>query len=182
MLKRVFQYVKGTVHKQLIFRKLKSDLRIHALCDADWASSTADRRSITGYYISLNELGPPISWKSKKQSSVALSTCEAEYVLLSITCQEIIHLARLANELLKYDLQPTIIKNDNQGALSLIKNPVKHSKSKHIDISYHFVREVYSSGQIVLDYVPSEDNVADIFTKPPKRHFLNKFGQFLFGH
>ena len=166
----------------MTFRKSKSDLRIHAFCDVDWTSSTADRRSITGYHISLTEHGPPISWKSKKQASVALSTCEAEYVSLSITCQEIIYLARLVNELIEHDLQPTTIKNDNQGALSLIKNhPVKHSKSKHIDIRYHFIREVYSGGLIVLDYVPSEENIAYIFTKPPKRHLLTKFGQFLFG-
>ena len=146
MLKHVFQYIKRTVDKHLTFRKTQSNLRIHAFCDADWASSTDDRRSITGYHISLTEHGPPISWKSKKQTSVALSTCEAEYVSLSITCQETIYLARLVNELTEHDLQPTIIKNDNQGALSLIKNPVKHSKSKHIDIRYHFIREIYSNG------------------------------------
>ena len=110
-----------------------------------------------------------------------MSTCEAEYVSLSITCQETIYLARLVNELVNHDLQSPIIKNDNQGALSLIKNPVKHSRSKHIDIRYHYIREVYSNGDVVIDYVPSEDNVADLLTKPPKRHLLIKFGQFLFG-
>ena len=79
--------------------------------------------------LALLNMDHQSSWKSKKQASVAIPTCEAEYVLLSITCQEIIYLARLVNELIEHDLQPSIIKNDNQGALSLIKNPVKHLKS-----------------------------------------------------
>lgn len=78
-------------------------------------------------------------------------------------------------------MQPAIIKNDNQGAWSLIKNPVKHTKSKHIEIRYHYIRECYDDGRVVLDYVPTTNNVADIFTKPLKKHFLNLFGQFLFG-
>ena len=181
MLKHVFQYVKRTLSHKLMFRKSTTNLRINAFCDADWASSLKDRHSITGYYISLTDVGPPISWKSKKQTSVALSTCEAEYMSLSITCQEVIYLTRLANELLPSHVQPAIIRNDNQGALSLVKNPVKHSKSKHIDIRYHFIRECYNDGQILLDYVPSAENVADVFTKPPKKHSLSEFGQFLFG-
>ena len=183
MLKHVFRYIKQTSEYELTFRKSTNDLRLHAFCDADWASSLDDRHSISGYCISLNESGPPISWKSKKQSSVALSTCEAEYVSLSITCQESIHLTRLLTELLpSTELAPTFIKNDNQGAIALIKNPVKHMKAKHIDIRYHFVRECYHSNQIVVDYVPSNDNIADIFTKPAKRDALKTFGHYLFGH
>ena len=100
---------------------------------------------------------------------------------LSITCQETIYLRRLINGLLPSKMGTTIIRNDNQGALALVKNPVKHSKAKHIDIRYHFVRECYNDGKISLDYVPSGDNIADIFTKPPKKHLLQKFEQFLFG-
>ena len=180
MLKHVFRYIKHTVAYKLTFTK-STNLRINAFCDADWASSLQDRHSISGYVISLSESGPPISWKSKKQSSVALSTCEAEYMALSITCQETVYLTRLLNELLPSKLQPAIIKNDNQGALALVKNPVKHIKSKHIDIRYHYVRECFNDNKITLDYVQSDKNVADILTKPPKRHFLHQFGQFLFG-
>eukprot|EP00111_Clytia_hemisphaerica_P024515 TCONS_00072274-protein len=77
MLKHVFRYVKGTVDYKLKFHKSKKGLRLNAFSDADWASSTDDRRSITGYCTNLNEHGPIKSWKSKKQPSVALSTCEA---------------------------------------------------------------------------------------------------------
>ncbi|XP_066926784.1 uncharacterized protein [Clytia hemisphaerica] len=181
MIKHVFQYVKKTVDRKLTFRKSSTPLRVHAFSDADWATSVEDRRSVTGYSISLNPEGPAVSWKSKKQSSVALSTCEAEYMAISITCQETIYLNRLINELLQSKTQPIIVKNDNQGALALVKNPVKHTKAKHIDIRYHFIRECYDEGSILLDYVPSGDNVADIFTKPPKKQYLLKFEQFLFG-
>ena len=180
MLKHVFRYIKQSVAYKLTFTK-SSNLKINAFCDADWASSLQDRHSISGYVISLNENGPPISWKSKKQSSVALSTCEAEYMALSLTCQEAVYLTRLLNELLPTNLPPVIIKNDNQGALALVKNPVKHTKSKHIDIRYHYVRECYNENKINLDYVQSSKNIADIFTKPPKKYFLREFGQFLFG-
>ena len=99
---------------------------------------------------------------------------------LSITCQETVYLTRLLNELLPSNLQPAIIKNDNQGALALVKNPVKHIKSTHIDIRYHYVRECFNDNKITLDSVQSDKNVADILTKPQKRHFLHQFGQFLF--
>lgn len=95
MLKHVFQYVKNNVDRKLTFEKSPENLRLQAHCDADWASSMGDRLSITGYNISLTNTGPPISWKSRKQSSVALSTCEAEDISLSATCQEIVYLTRL---------------------------------------------------------------------------------------
>ena len=95
MLNHVFRYVKSTVDYHLTFRKGGNDLQITAYCDADWASSLDDRHSISGYCTSLRETGPLISWKSRKQSSVALSTCEAEYISLSATCQEISYLVQL---------------------------------------------------------------------------------------
>ena len=183
MLKHVFRYIKQTVDYTMIFSKSRDDkLRLYAYCDADWASSLEDRRSTTGYCVSLNEESPPISWKSKKQASIALSTCEAEYMSLSNTAQEVIHLRELIINLVPYDLEPTLIKNDNQGAIALIKNPMKHAKSKHIDIRYHFIRECYQQNRIVIEYVPSKENTADVFTKLPKRKLLQLFEQYLFGH
>ena len=181
MLKHVLRYLKQTFEYRLSFSKSTTGLQITAFCDADWAGSTEDRRSITGYCISLNQRGPPISWKSKRQNSVALSTCEAEYVSLSVACQEVIYLKYLLNDILNDDL-PTVIANDNQGAISLVKNPTKHSKAKHIDIRYHFVRECYDNELMSLIYVPSNENYADIFTKPPKKFLLQKFNSYIFGH
>ena len=141
MLKHVFHYIKHTIEYKLAFHKSTNELRMSAYSDADWASSKDHRRSITGYYISFYEEGPPISWKSKKQASVALSTCEAEYMALSITCQETIFIRQLLTDIMPKKYEPAIIRSDNQGAIALIKNPVKRSRSKHIDIRYHFIRD-----------------------------------------
>ena len=130
--------------------------------------------------IMLSKNGPVISWKSKKQNSVALSTCEAEYMSLSATCQEAAYLCQLLKDILKQTFEPVVIKNDNQGAIALCKNPVKHMKTKHIDIRYHFVRDYYQSKRIILQYVPSNENLADVFTKPVRRPTLQKFKSYLF--
>ena len=180
MLKHVFRYLKGTSDNCLIYTKSIDGLQITAYCDADWAASQ-DRKSISGYCVALNPAGPPISWKSKRQNSIALSTCEAEYVAMSIACQEILYLKQnLLSEMLNDDLFALMF-CDNQGALALCKNPTNHSRAKHIDIRYHFIRECYVKNLIALDYVPSNDNCADIFTKPPKKFLLEKFSKFLFG-
>lgn len=181
MLKHVFRYLKKTSSYCLIYSKSSTDLEIYAFCDADWAASK-DRRSISGFCISLNPSGPLISWKSKRQNSIALSTCEAEYVAMSIACQEIIYL----KESLLVDFVGVKVNCslscDNQGAIALSKNPTKHSKAKHIDIRYHFVRECHTKGLLELKYIPSNDNFADIFTKPPKKFLLENFMTFIFGN
>ena len=143
----------------------KQEPHLSAYCDADWASTCDDRRSITGYCFSLALNGPVISWKSKKQKSVALSTCEAEYVAISITAQEASYLSKLYYDMTGVNLDPIPIWNDNQGALAIVKHPSNHHKTKHIDIRYHYVRENVKEGHISVNYVTSENNIADIFTK-----------------
>ena len=102
--------------------------------DSDWASSTEDRRSTSGYVFYLNLDSSPISWKSKKQPTVALSSCEAEYMALGLSTQEAMYLERFKDDLnlLK---EPVLLFSDSQSALDLVKNPVNHSRSKHIDIT-----------------------------------------------
>jgi len=180
LIKHVLQYIKGTLNHSLVFRKT-DNVKLIAFCDADWGSTLNDRRSISGYCFSLSESGPVISWKSKKQSSVALSTCEAEYMAISQTCQELSFLVQLLQDLTSMDFTPVNIYNDNQGAIALVKNPVKHSRSKHIDIRYHFIREYYQSNKINLQYVQSADNFADMFTKSFRKPSLLKANKFIFG-
>ena len=181
MLKHVFRYLKGTSDYCLSYTKSTDGLQITAYCDSDWAASK-DRKSISGYCIALNPAGPPISWKSKRQNCIALSTCEAEYVAMSIASQEIVYLKQnLLSEMLNEKLC-AIMYCDNQGALALSKNPTNHSKAKHIDIRHHFVRECHVNNLITYDYIQSNDNCADIFTKPPKKLFLEKFSGFIFGN
>ncbi|XP_047139125.1 uncharacterized protein LOC124815029 [Hydra vulgaris] len=180
MIKHVIRYIKHTLNYCLAFRKT-DELKLYAFCDADWASSLENRHSISGYCFSLCTDGPVVSWKSKKQSSVALSTCEAEYMSISAACQETSYLAKLLRELLEVKIEPVTLRNDNQGAIALAKNPIKHMKSKHIDIRYHFIREYHQQGRILLEYIQSNKNYADIFTKPAKKDSLQKFKDFLFG-
>ena len=89
----------------------------------------------------LSDNGPAISWKSKKQSSVALSTCKADYMALSVARQEVAYLTQFLKDVIQHEFVPVNITNNNQGAIVLVKNPVKHMKSKHIDIRYHFFHD-----------------------------------------
>ena len=181
MVKHVFRYLKKTINYKLTYRKSTDGLQLTVYSDADWAASN-DRRSISGFCISLNPEGPPISWKSKRQCSVALSTCEAEYVAMSIACQELVYLKKnLLQDMLCMDLH-AVLYSDNQGAIALSKNPTKHSKAKHIDIRFHFIRECYLQHLMKLEFIPSNDNYADIFTKPPKKLLLQRFHSYIFGH
>ena len=182
MLKHVFRYISGTLDYKLQFTKTKNGLKLIGYCDADWASSAEDRRSTSGYCFALNECGSSISWRSKRQNTVALSSCESEYMALTLASQEAIYLASLLQELLGSSSRETVkIFADNQGAISLTKNPVHHSRSKHIDIKYHYIRENVTNKNIDIVYVPSEHNVADIMTKSLAKVKLRKFVSMLFG-
>lgn len=139
-----------------------------------------DRRSITGHNFQLTENGPLISWKSHKQQTVALSTCEAEYILPANAVPESKFLKQLCNDM-KIMIEDILIYVDNQGAINLAKNPVNHQRSKHIDITYHFVRSEIQSGNVKLQYILTDSNVADIFTKPATRVKLERFRNFIMG-
>ena len=179
MLKHVFQYIQGTLDLGLVFRKTDK-LGLIGYADADWANSN-DRKSMTGYCFMMSENGPAISWKTQKQTSTALSTCEAEYMALSAASQEAIYLIRIYENLTGKNCSPVKIFGDNQGSLALVKNPIKHGRSKHIDIRYHFVRDCVAEGKVELSYIPSNDNLADPFTKPLSRVKLNNLREKLFG-
>eukprot|EP00253_Pinus_taeda_P026363 PITA_26363 len=132
--------------------------------DSDWAGNLDDRRSITGYAFSIGS--GVISWSSKKQSTIALSSCEAEYqVLCAATCKPI-WLRRLLSDTGEGQKEATSIKTDNQSTIKLAYNPVFHKNTKHIDTQFPFVREKIQSKEICVDYCNTCDNVADIFTKP----------------
>ena len=115
-----------------------------------------------------------MSWLSKKQATVALSTTEAEYVALSTATQEAIWLRRLLTDVGGPLEEPIVINEDNQGAIAMAKNPVGHARTKHIDIRYHFVREGVQNGAIFLNYVATDEMIADILTKPLPKHPFEK--------
>ncbi|PIK49002.1 hypothetical protein BSL78_14108 [Apostichopus japonicus] len=146
--KHVLRYLKGTIDHKLCFKKSSQPLSLLAYSDSDWGSSVEDRRSTTGYCFSLTGDGPLVSWKSKKQPTVALSTCEAEYMALAATTQESLYLTQLLNGMDKKIYHCTNILEDNQGAISLSKDPVHRQRSKHIDVKYHFIRTMVNESKV----------------------------------
>ena len=173
MSRHVLKYLKGTKDHCVKFEKSYSTPHLNGFSDSDWGASE-DRRSITGYCFRLNENGPLISWKCRKQQTVALSTCEAEYMALAAAIQEAKFLKQLLLDMVGYNTDKVLVNVDNQGAIALAKNPVHHQRSKHIDIKYHFIRSEIQNGHVIVNYVPTENNVADIFTKPVSGRRLNK--------
>ena len=172
--KHVLKYIKGTLHYCLEFKKSDMPLKLTGYCDSDWGASE-DRKSTTGYCFQLNNHGPLISWKSKKQRVVALSTCEAEYMAMTRAMQEANFLRQLYSDMTGCDRDTVLLHVDNKGAIELARNPVHHQRSKHIDIKYHFIRSEVEIRIVDLLYVPSDNNVADIFTKPVSKKRLNNF-------
>ena len=179
MVKHVLRYLKGTLDYKLSYTKSESDLCLVGYSDSDWGSTEDDRRSTTGYVFMLNPDGPPISWKSKKQPTVALSSCEAEYMALAASVQETMFLFMLLGCFLKQRSVNIFV--DNQGAIDLASRYITEKRSKHIDIRYHFIREKISSGFIELTHVSTHDNVADLLTKPSTKVKLQRFRRELFG-
>ena len=158
-----FREAKEGTSKQKNNKRIKVNPEIYV--DADYAADTDNRRSITGYIFML--AGAPISWQSRQQSSVALSTMEAEYMAACAATQEAIWLRLLLKDLhiLDHD-QPLVIREDNTACIAFSKNSGDYKKSKHIDVRYHFVRERVAAGEVTLEYIATADQLADILTKP----------------
>ena len=131
--------------------------------DADWGGDLDDRKSTSGYMFKLG--GAAVSWRSKKQACVALSTAEAEYIALTSAAQESLWLHQLLADLQKKKepAKAMVIFEDNQSAISMAKNPSFHGRSKHIAIKNHFIREQVNSGNINLRYCRTNDMIADFF-------------------
>ena len=174
LAKHVLRYLKGTKSLGLNFVKSDSGLEMFGYCDSDWGGSL-DRKSISGYCFMLHKNGPLVSWKSCKQNVVALSSCEAEYVALTSAFKEARFLRQLVSDINGCTKQSIRLFADNQGAIALAKNPVHHQRSKHIDIRYHFIRLDVEEGVVILEYVPTNENIADLFTKPLSGFKFNDF-------
>jgi hypothetical protein len=134
--------------------------------DADWGSQQ-DRHSILGYVFRFH--GKAVSWSSKWQSLIALSSTEAEYITATHVTKEAIWLRQLLSDITSPLATPTPIFCDNNGAIALAKNAVYHPRTKHIDIQYHFIHEKMQTHEITNIRVDTTENIADIFTKPLPR-------------
>eukprot|EP00253_Pinus_taeda_P034225 PITA_34225 len=141
--------------------------RLLYLTDADWAGSIDDRKSTSGgaFYM-CSRL---VSWFSKKKSSIALFIVEEEYVVVASCCTQLLWMMQTLQDIQITCTPPISILCDNTCATSISKNPVMHSKTKHIPIKYHFLREQVLEQKVKLEYVPSKEQVVDIFTKPLPR-------------
>ncbi len=161
-VKRIFRYLVGTSNVGLWYSK-QSDINLIAYSDADFAGCKLDRKSTSGtcQFLGANL----VSWFSKKQNSVALSTAEAEYIAAGSCCAQVLWIKQQLEDFgIKMDNIP--IKCDNTSAINLTKNPVQHSKSKHIEIRHHFIRDHVMKNDVMIEYVCTENQLADIFTKP----------------
>lgn len=163
-LKRVMRYLKGTQDYRLSYKQMPEETQIHGYCDADWASSSDDRRSCTGYTFLFQ--GGTISWNSRRQPTVALSTTEAEYMSLSSCVQEALWLKQLQESFWPHlKNEAMIIYSDNQSSIKLSGSDGYHSRTKHIDVRHHFVRDKVHGGVIEVRYIQTDVMVADALTK-----------------
>jgi hypothetical protein len=175
--KRILRYLKGTINLALVYSKINhnndfnSNNNIIGYSDASYAPFKDDRKSIGAYIFIFNN--GPISWSSKKQSIVALSSCEAEYRALSECSKESQWLKNLHSEL-NNSLNPIILFEDNQAAMKIAENNMFSKRTKHIDIRYHFIRELIQNNQVILKYCPTEDMLADALTKGLLKTKFNK--------
>jgi len=159
---RVVRYLKSAPGQGLLLHSNNS-LHLRAFCDSDWAGCPVTRRSTTGYCVFLgNSL---ISWRTKRQKTVSLSSAEAEYRAMTGTCCELTWLRHLLTDLHMPISDPVTFHCDNQAALHIAKNPVFHKRTRHIEMDCHFIRDKILRGEIATQYVISSQQLADVFTK-----------------
>lgn len=160
-LLRVLKYLKYTKNLKLSF--LKSNETLTGYVDADWANDKDSRKSITGFCFKL--FGNLISWSSKKQSMVTLSSTESEFVAICDASCELMHIRNLLHDLgIKY-LLPFVIFEDNQSTIKLLNNFENNKRCKHIDVKLHYVLDLLNEGLFILEYICTSEQLGDIFTK-----------------
>ena len=171
--KHVLRYLSGTRDYGLTYRANKSvtgDNLFVGYLDTSYANN-ADQTSVSGYVFLMN--GAAISWGSKKQNDVALSSTESKYIALAEAAREAIWLCNLLHGLKCMQPQPTKLYRDNSGSLAIANNPQYHKKTKHFDTRNHYIRQRVEKGQIELEFCPTANMMADILTKAlpkPKHH------------
>jgi hypothetical protein len=175
MSKKIMRYLKGSKELKLKLKKFQntsSGLVISGYSDADWGDNKESRKSVSGGIILLN--GVPVEWSCKKQPCVSVSTLEAEFVAGAEVCKSLLGLKELLQEIKMPIEMPAIIWMDNVEAIRQIEQESSSSKLKHVDMKMKFVCDRANKEQISAKYVNTQDQVADIFTKPMSQQKLYK--------
>ena len=183
-LMRIIKHVKDTRNHGLKYDVSKYDIKeliswvVLAFSDSDFAGDKNSRKSVTGYGVYV--LGCLVAWKSRGQKTVALSSCEAEYLAVADVCTEILFIRSLLTFIGINVEYPITVKCDNVGAIFLGYNAKTSPRTKHVDIKAHFVREYVSEGIVKIIFVKSEDNDSDIWTKnTDKKTYVRHRGKFM---
>jgi len=169
-------YLGSTKGLWLTFGGLSKTL-VKGFCDADWASQK-HCHSISGYSFHFGK--GAILWSSKKQHIIVLSSTKAKYIAQTHTAKEALWLRSFVKEIRDAQNGPLTINADNQGVIALAKDNKFHLRTKHINLWYHFIQEAFKDKKININYIPTNDNIVDIFTKPLAkqkfRHFVEMLG------
>ncbi|KAM7499356.1 hypothetical protein LguiA_023770 [Lonicera macranthoides] len=169
---RIISYLKATPGKGILFQKNENFLKIEGYTDADWAGNICDRRSTSGYFTFVG--GNLVTWRSKKQNVVSRSSAEAEYRGMAIGIQELLWLKLLLTDLGFPPTEPMMLYCDNKAACDIAHNPVQHDRTKHVEVDRFFIKEKLEEKVISVPHVRSEDQLADILTKPVTRKIFAK--------
>ena len=162
-VKHILRYIKGTTNFGIVYSKEKEEVKLLGYSDSDMAGDIDDRKSTSGVAYFLGR--SIVSWLSQKQKVVAQSSCEAEYIAAATAACQGVWLRSLLGDLTNREAEQVVLNIDNKSAISLCKNPVHHDRSKHIDTKYHYIRQCVEESKIEVNYVCTNDQLADILTK-----------------
>ncbi|GJR63476.1 retrovirus-related pol polyprotein from transposon TNT 1-94 [Tanacetum coccineum] len=177
---RIIRYLKGTAGHVVLFKQ-NGHLKTQLYTDADWAGDKGDRRSTSGYLTLVG--GNLVTWRSKKQKVVALSSAEAEFRGIARGITEVLWIRKLLTEIGYPPQEPSKVMSDNKAAIQISENPVQHDRTKHIEIDRHFIKEKLEAEVITLLFVRSQDQLADILTKAVNERTLHEcLGKLNFGN
>jgi hypothetical protein len=178
-LRLILKYLIGTKKKCLEYKypNMNTVLQMKAYTDSDWAGDPSDRKSYSG---SMNFIDNAlVSWGCSKQKTVSTSSCEAEYMTASVAAKEVLGIVNILKSFTTIEM-PVVMYQDNIGAIYLTENDIHNKRSKHIDIRYHHVRDLVAQKIIKIEYIKTNDNIADIQTKAlPRQPFQDHCSKFL---